>query len=405
MSESEASLSGDDAAAVERLRAYVRINTAPPSADYAGAVALLSASLASFGIASRVLTLPSGLPVLLATVEGLEPSLPSVLLNSHTDVVPVQRECWSCDPFAAEERDGKIFGRGTQDMKSCGIQQLEAVGRLVRSGVRLRRTVHLSFVPDEELGGKRGMKQLLETDDWRALNVGVALDEGLANPADAYTLFYGERAPWWVRVHATGNVGHGSRFIEGTALQKLHDVCAKFLAFRKQQKALLDDSHGCKTLGDVTTVNLTNIEGGIGGQPNVIPGFAHATFDIRIAPTVDLALFEKQLDEWCAVDGVRYEFLQKLPSHNISTIDANDKWWSALLGVFQKIGVKIEPEIFPAATDSRFIRAREIPCYGFSPIKNSPILLHDHNEFVFRDDFVRGIGVMQALVQALANVE
>jgi aminoacylase len=398
--------SSADARAVARLCEFIKIDTSPPTPRYDAAVAFLTQYLHEVGVSNtRVLVLPSGFPVLVATVVGLEPALPSVLLNSHTDVVPVQRECWSVDPFAAVQADGKIYGRGAQDMKSCGIQQLEAVGRLVQSGVKLRRTVHLTFVPDEELGGKRGMKQLLETDDWRALNVGVALDEGLANPNDAFTVFYGERAPWWVRVHAKGNVGHGSRFIEGTALQKLHDVCAKFLGFRAEQKAVLECSHGCKTLGDVTTVNLTHIEGGIGGQPNVIPGSGSATFDIRIAPTVDLAEFQTKIDEWCAVDGVTYEFLQKLPAHNISTTDKSDKWWAAFAGTFEKLGVKIEPEVFPAATDSRFIRARGVPAYGFSPMSKTPILLHDHNEFVFQDEFVRGIGVMQALIQNMANVE
>jgi aminoacylase len=395
----------DDERAVAQFRDYIRINTAPPEPQYDAAVRFLAAYLHdAFGISSRVVGLSSGFPVLLATVEGLEPSLPSLLLNSHTDVVPCDRAQWHCDPFGAELHDGRIYGRGTQDMKSVGIQYIEAVGRLVRAGTRLRRTVHLCFVPDEELGGKRGMKLFLDTPEWRALNVGLALDEGLANPRAAFTVFYGERAPWWVRVFATGNVGHGSRFIEGTALQKLHDVCAKFLAYRAEQKAALDDAHGCKTLGDVTTVNLTNIEGGIGGQPNVIPGAAHATFDIRIAPTVDLVEFKQRLDSWCAVDGVRYEFLQYHPEHFVSTTDPADKWWAAFAGAFKQLGHAIEPEVFPAATDSRFIRAHGIPAYGFSPMSSTPILLHDHNEFVFRDEFVRGIGVMQHLVQAMANV-
>lgn len=77
------------------------------------------------------------------TWEGSEPALPSLLLNSHTDVVPVFPECWKHDPFAAVKEDnGDIYGRGTQDMKSVGIQHLEAVRILKESGARLKRTVH-----------------------------------------------------------------------------------------------------------------------------------------------------------------------------------------------------------------------------------------------------------------------
>ena len=78
------------------------------------------------------------------TWEGEDPSLPSLLLNSHTDVVPVFPESWKHDPFAAvKEENGDIYARGTQDMKSVGIQHIEAIKRLKASGVRLKRTVHL----------------------------------------------------------------------------------------------------------------------------------------------------------------------------------------------------------------------------------------------------------------------
>ena len=94
-------------------------------------------------------------------------------------------------------------------------------------------------------------------DEFKALNVGCALDEGLANESDEYTVFYGERAPMWVRVKATGKVGHGSRFVEDLALEKLHTVIGRFLAYRAEQKARLEKADSCLVLGDVTTLNLT----------------------------------------------------------------------------------------------------------------------------------------------------
>jgi aminoacylase len=68
----------------------------------------------------------------------------SLLLNSHTDVVPVFTEFWDHDPFEAfEDQDGNIYARGAQDMKSIGIQHLEAVKRLKSKGKTFRRTIHL----------------------------------------------------------------------------------------------------------------------------------------------------------------------------------------------------------------------------------------------------------------------
>jgi len=66
-------------------------------------------------------------------------------------------------------------------------------------------------------------------------------------------------------------------------------------------------------------------------------------------------------------------------------------------------GWEIEPEVFPAATDSRFFRQIGLPCFGFSPMNNTTILLHDHNESIHKDVFLRGIGIYEKLIPTLAN--
>lgn len=69
------------------------------------------------------------------------------------------------------------------------------------------------------------------------------------------------------------------------------------------------------------------------------------------------------------------------------------------------VGVDVEPNIFPAATDSCFFRELGIPALGFSPMRNTPILLHDHNEYIDRGVFVEGIAVYERLITALASAE
>lgn len=86
-------------------------------------------------------------PVLVITWQGLEPQLPALLLNSHMDVVPVFPENWTHEPFGAEmDAQGRIFARGTQDMKCVGMQYLAAIRALKGSGARFKRTIHISFV-------------------------------------------------------------------------------------------------------------------------------------------------------------------------------------------------------------------------------------------------------------------
>lgn len=89
-------------------------------------------------------------PVLVITWLGLEPELPALLLNSHMDVVPVFPENWTHAPFGAEmDAEGRIYARGTQDMKCVGMQYLAAIRVLKRSGARFKRTIHISFVAGE----------------------------------------------------------------------------------------------------------------------------------------------------------------------------------------------------------------------------------------------------------------
>jgi aminoacylase len=67
--------------------------------------------------------------------------------------------------------------------------------------------------------------------------------------------------------------------------------------------------------------------------------------------------------------------------------------------------VQLDVQIFPAATDSRYIRVAGVPAFGFSPINHTPILLHDHNEFLNEKIFLRGIDIYVPIIERLANVK
>lgn len=83
-------------------------------------------------------------------------------------------------------------------MKSVGMQYLAAIRAIKRDGIRLKRTIHVVYTPDEEIGGLTGMSQFVHTNDFKALNVGFCLDEGMASPTDVFPIFYGERYVWGV---------------------------------------------------------------------------------------------------------------------------------------------------------------------------------------------------------------
>lgn len=98
----------------------------------------------------------------------------------------------------------------------------------------------LSFIADEELGGHDGMAKYVVSKEFKDLNIGFALDEGLASADNSIPLFYGERNAFWVKFTCKGNPGHGSRFIENTAAEKVQYLINKLLNFRNEQKKIYD---------------------------------------------------------------------------------------------------------------------------------------------------------------------
>lgn len=391
---------GTEDPAVTNFREYLRFKTVEPEPDYDGAISFLKRMAGEMGLPVQCVEVHPGKTIVIITWEGTDPTLKSIVLNSHMDVVPVFPEHWVCDPFEAKKMEnGDIYARGTQDMKSVGIQYIEAVRRLIKRGEHLLRTVHMLFVPDEEIGGFKGMKLFVKTPEFAKLNMGFGLDEGLANPTEKFTLFYGERATWWIDVKCTGDPGHALNFVQNTAADKARKVMNAFLGYRDEEMKKLST----KKLGDIQTVNLTAMSGGV--ARNVVPAELQLQFDLRLSPWTKPEFLENKIEEFIAAggEGVSYEWYRKGVCYTTPLEDSN-VWWTTFKATCDKERLELETEIFPAATDSCYIRALGIPVLGFSPINNTKILLHDHNEFLNEGVFLRGIAIYESLIAAIANV-
>ena len=89
----------------------------------------------------------------------------------------------------------------------------------------------------------------------------------------------------------------------------------------------------------------------------------------------------------------------------MTSVDDKDPWYSVLKMDFAKHQLKARPQIFPAGTDSAYLREIGIPAIGFSPMPNTPVLLHDHNEFLNEDIFLRGIDIFEDIIENVASVD
>ncbi|XP_022209364.2 aminoacylase-1-like [Drosophila obscura] len=395
----------ENSAEIAIFREYLRIPTVQPDVDYTVCVEFLKRQASSLNLPVDVVhpALPSK-PAVIIKWEGSQPELPSIVLNSHMDVVPVFPDEWTHDPFSAHmNNEGMIYARGSQDMKSVGTQYLGAIRALKASGYQPKRTVYLTYVPDEEIGGDLGMRELVKSDYFKNMNVGFSLDEGISSADETYSVFYAERTLWYLRLKFSGSAGHGSLLLPNTAGEKFNYVLNKMIEFRKSQvQRLADDSS--LDIGDVTAVNLTQMRGGV--QSNVVPPLLEAVFDIRIALSVDVDDFEKQIRDWCqeAGGGIELDFEMKCPYVEPTKIDASNPFWLPFKKALEELGLKTRVRVFPAGTDSFYIREAGIPALGFSPINNTPVLLHNHDEYLRADTYLHGIEVYKKLIPAVADV-
>ncbi|XP_018404330.1 PREDICTED: aminoacylase-1-like [Cyphomyrmex costatus] len=396
-----------DETAVENFREYLRIPSVQPDINYDECVKFLTKQAQSLDLPIKIYHVHPKKPIVILTWMGTEPTKQSILLNSHMDVVPVFEDKWTYPPFSAHmDEQGNIYARGSQDMKCVGIQYLEAIRRLKLNGQRCQRTIHISFVPDEEIGGVLGMKDFVHTTDFQALNIGFALDEGVACPFENFYLFNEERSIWHVEIKCMGSPGHGSIMLDNTAGEKLRIIIDRFTDFRASEKAKLsnDPTKLVVTLGGVTSVNLTKIWGGV--QTNVIPTELNAMFDIRLTPSVDHEEFEATIKRWCEEAGpnVTYSFEEKNPKIEGTKLDESNPYWIAFKNICDEIGVNLEIGIFAGGTDSRFVREVGIPALCFSPMNKTKILLHDHDEYLNKDIFLKGIEIYTKIIPSVANV-
>ncbi|XP_042494656.1 aminoacylase-1-like [Macadamia integrifolia] len=409
------SLPEDSSAIISRFQQYLQINTAHPNPDYSAAADFILSQAKAIGLESQSLEFVRGKPVVLLKWPGTNPHLSSILLNSHTDVVAAEYQKWVHPPFDAHiDQAGDIYARGSQDMKCVGMQYLEAIRRLKNSGFQPVRTVYVSFVPDEEISSRDGAGKLSESEEFKKMNVGILFDEGLASTNENYRVFFAERSPWWLVLKASGSPGHGSKLYDNSAMENLMKSIEIVRRFRAAQFDMV--KAGLKEEGDVISVNMAFLKAGTpsptGFVMNLQPSEAEAGFDIRIPPTADEKLLEKRIEEEWAPSSrnMSFEFKIKVSTLDefgkpvLTVTDGSNPWWALLEGAVKKANGKLgKPEVFPASTDSQYFRQQALAAIGFSPMANTPILLHDHNEFLNQEEYLKGIEIYESIIEACTS--
>jgi acetylornithine deacetylase/succinyl-diaminopimelate desuccinylase-like protein len=198
--------------------------------------------LEEVGIHATVYESAPGRCNVIAKITGLDSHRPGLVVHGHLDVVPVNADDWSVDPFAAEIKDGMIWGRGAIDMKNM-VAMIIAVFRLwARKGITPPRNIVLAFFADEEAGSLFGSRWMVANHPEVFDNCSEAISEvggfsvALSNNKRLYFIEAAQKGIHWMRLSAEGRAGHGSMMNPENALTRISEAVSAIGNFAWPQR-------------------------------------------------------------------------------------------------------------------------------------------------------------------------
>jgi acetylornithine deacetylase/succinyl-diaminopimelate desuccinylase-like protein len=392
---------------VEHFVNLIRLDTSNPPGNETPAAEYLKKVLDREGIETKLLIAEPDRANLLARIRGNGSRKPLLILG-HTDVVGVQREKWSFDPFSGDRKNGYVYGRGTLDDKDNVVACLMTMLVLKRQNVRLDRDVIFLAESGEEGGALAGMQHVVAK-HWDEINPEFVLAEGgggvLRNGQPFIATFAAaEKVPRRIKLVSKGVAGHGSVPRPDNAIahlavavgkvaawlppMKLNDITRTYFErlstisapeARARYNALFDEEKrgaaeaylAQKELRHSsmlrTSVSPTVIKGGF--RVNVIPSDAEADLDVRALPDEDMEKFVAAMQQ--VINDPAIE-VRRQPAGRPAPPASSLKtpMFQTLEAVAKRVypGVTVLPTMLTGATDMSLARMKGVPSYGVGPL-------------------------------------
>jgi acetylornithine deacetylase/succinyl-diaminopimelate desuccinylase-like protein len=429
--------------AVHSLQEYIRIETVNPPGNEIEGTKFFKNIFDAESIPYQVFEPSPGRGSLLATLKGNGKKKPILLLN-HMDVVPVEKEKWTVDPFSGIIQDGYLYGRGTLDDKSMGIVEMMALLILKREKVPLKRDLLFFATADEETGGQWGIQWAVEkvpslTEAEYTLNEGgYVILNGTGDP-DRYEISNGQKVLFQLQLKARGTSGHGSmphsdnpnvkliRALEAitkweTPYQILPMVKEYFSKMAPKQppdkrkyfedieRSLSDPSFSVSLTSNPAfnamvrdTISLTVLQGG--SKENVIPSESMAILDCRLIPGSSKEDFLKEIKKRL---GNEIEVVVKSESPSLSPSPFDTDLYRAI----QKFAAENDPDcpvvphLLPGATDSRSFREKGMIAYDFCPFRiteKEMMRVHGNDERISLENLRFGMKLLMEILKEIAT--
>ncbi|MQX38456.1 acetylornithine deacetylase [Roseospira navarrensis] len=377
---------------VEMIRRLVGVDTTSRESNLA-LIHDVRDHLAAHGVEATLIPNADGTKAnLLATIGPMVEG--GVVLSGHTDVVPVDGQAWDSDPFILTERDGRLYGRGTADMKSFSAIALALVPEMRAAG--LKRPIHLALSYDEEVGCFGAPAMIAEIG--RALPRPAAVIVGEPTSMKVVAMHKGIRV---YRVEVTGREVHAAQADRGVSAVMTACSLVHWLGERARERA------GAPVPGALfdppyTTITAEAIQGGT--AHNIISRACSFVWAVRDVPGDDLDALEAEFRALAAgmeqdmrrvapETGIRIERLASVPAFRQETDSEADRLVRRLTGDNTTGAVSF------AAEAGQFQQA------GHSVIMCGPGSIdqaHQPNEFISVDQVRAGVGFMRRLIAHLA---
>ncbi len=377
---------------IEVLSQLVSINTAdPPGENYNECANFLVTYLEELSARVEIVQVapeslprhpstgkPSSRPNVIAEIAG-SGNGPVLHFNGHYDVVPAVGD-WTFAPYKPEVKQGRLYGRGSADMKAGITAMMVAAKALKLEDINLAGTLSFSFVPQEEKDGPAGTKFLTE-------QKGVSADYCIVGePSGGTDFFNGHKGCLWLEITTYGKSGHGSSPWKGiNAFDKMvevvQDINARIKPSLLHQEDIEPDTSVTSKTGTITLGGKV----ATGDLPNVVPPQCTLTIDRRLAPGEEV---QKVLGDFSSI----LESLKKRDPKFSGDIKVLSRYESCVTPMESRLvdvlseslgsvtGKTPEVSLMTAGCDMRYFHSLGIPTVIYGPGDLS--MAHQTNEYV-----------------------
>ena len=317
-----------------------------------------------------------------------------VILSGHMDVVPVEGQKWTSNPFTLTDKgDGKLYGRGSADMKGFLACCLAALPEMVNAD--LKKPIYFAFSYDEEVGC------LAAPDLTKALNnfyketpkFAIIGEPSMMEP------IIGQKAIYIMDTYVNGSAGHSSRIKQ--EVSAIHEAMRLILWLENKMNSLIDEGRTDNRFNPPhSSIHIGVINGGI--APNVIADKVHFSWDLRTIPKDDIFSILSEFEEYCKerenqlrriYPGFKIKNIENHPVVPHLDTSENDD----ILSLIKKISGNSNWDTVSFAAE-----AGHFANQGFNTAICGPgdiAQAHRGDEFISKDQLNKGVGMIQNLIK------